>query len=129
MLGANCLRAKGKKPMGLTKLIAPDHRASGLSCRNCAHLACEYDLDAGGSGTWLCDKFPGLSSFGAFPFRQDMPCCELSFWFTVFAQNLNENDERGCEAAMEDFKKSVARLGGNGRPATGFSTSGLAPVI
>ncbi len=111
--------------MGLTRLIAPAHRASGLGCHNCTNLALEYDLDAGGTGIWVCDKFPGLATSGAFPFRQDMPCCELSFWFTVFAQNLNENDESDCEAAMEDFRRSVALLGRERPPASIYCLPGV----
>lgn len=97
--------------MELKNLIAPDQRASGLSCRNCANLACEYDLDdAGGSGVWVCDKYPGHANAKSFPFRHDMPCFELSFWFSVFAQHLPPNDEAGCEAALESFTMSIASL-------------------
>jgi hypothetical protein len=96
--------------MELKKLIAPAKSAFGLSCHNCANLAWEYDLDRGGSGEWICGKYPGRVNSGCFPFQHDMPCFELSFWFSVFAQNLSENDDAGCEAALDSFNRSLAKL-------------------
>ncbi len=98
--------------MELKKLIAPNQRSSGLSCLNCANLACEYDLDAGGAGIYVCEKYPGHANLESFPFRRDMPCFELSFWFSVFAQGLPANDDASCEAAIENFARSLTLLGG-----------------
>ncbi|MEM5786579.1 MAG: hypothetical protein AAGU11_04625 [Syntrophobacteraceae bacterium] len=100
--------------MELKKLIAPDHLASGLSCQNCANLAWEYDLEEGGPGVWVCDKFPEKKESSFFPSRHDMPCFELSFWFSIFSQDLKANDDAGCEAALESFTKSLAGLGFEG---------------
>ncbi|MCE5336772.1 MAG: hypothetical protein LLG06_19515 [Desulfobacteraceae bacterium] len=98
--------------MELKDLIARDRRASGLSCQNCANLAREYDLDAGGDGTWVCDKLPGKGRNEGFPFQYDMPCFELPFWFSVFAQNLPVCGEAGCDAALEHFTNSLASISG-----------------
>ncbi len=96
--------------MELKKLIAPAQSVFGLSCHNCANLAWEYDLDRGGTGEWVCGKFPRHIGSRLFPFKHDMPCFELSFWLSVFAQDLSENDDAGCEAALESFQRSVAMV-------------------
>ncbi len=112
--------------MELKDLIARDRRASGLSCQNCANLAREYDLDAGGAGTWVCDKLPQGIHSEAFPFQHDMPCFELPFWFSVFAQNLPMCGETGCDAAMEDFTNSLASVAREGLAQ--YSDPGVAMV-
>jgi hypothetical protein len=54
-----------------------------------------------------------------------MPCFELSFWFTVFAQNLNENDDPGCEAAMENFTRSIVLLDRQGAISSHHRSSAM----
>jgi hypothetical protein len=95
--------------MELQDIIAPSYRKSGLSCQNCTHLACEYDLDADRSGVWICEKLPGYSTFKTFPFQHQMPCFELSFWFSVFARNFGESTS-AYEDALSEFTQSMARF-------------------
>jgi hypothetical protein len=94
--------------MELRNLISTDRREYGLSCRNCTKLASEYDLDAERAGVWVCDTFPCYAGCMSFPFEHDMPCFELSFWFSVFSQDLNPNDDLGCEVALDNFTTSLA---------------------
>ncbi len=94
--------------MDMMDLIARDRREKGLSCLNCSRLLLEYDLDAKGPGVWVCDAFSGYEHNVSFPFESDMPCFELSFWLSVFSENLRPNDERGYELAMADFENSRA---------------------
>jgi hypothetical protein len=93
--------------MELKDIIAPNYRKSGLSCHNCTHLVCEYDLDADRSGVWICEKLPAYSKFNTFPFHHQMPCFELSFWFSIFAQNFGESTS-AYEDALNKFTESLA---------------------
>jgi hypothetical protein len=94
--------------MELKDIIAPNYRKSGLSCHNCNHLVCEYDLDSDRCGVWICEKQPEYSGYKNFPFEHEMPCFELSFWFSIFAQNVKSNT--AYEFAIDKFTESLAGL-------------------
>jgi hypothetical protein len=94
--------------MELKDIIAPNYRKIGLSCHNCTHLVREYDLDADMSGVWICEKLPAYASYTAFPFAHQMPCFELSFWFSIFAGNFGESTD-AYENALTRFSEIVAR--------------------
>lgn len=96
--------------MELTDLIARGRRVHGLSCQNCSRLSFEYDLDTGGPGVWTCSACAAYANSRSFPFESDMPCFELSFWFSIFSENLRPNDEDGCERAMSKFAESMATV-------------------
>jgi hypothetical protein len=95
--------------MELKDLIAPNYRNTGLSCHNCAHLAREYDLDSDQSGVWICEKLPAHSAYTTFPFVNEMPCFELSFWLSIFAGNFGESIS-AYEDALSRFSESVALI-------------------
>lgn len=94
--------------MELKDIVAPQYRNVGLSCRNCKHLVREYDLEADTQGVWICVKLPGVSASAAFPFKLQMPCFELSFWFSIFAGNFGESTT-AYEDAVNRFYESLAR--------------------
>lgn len=94
--------------MELKDIIAPNYRKIGLSCYNCTHLVREYDLDADRVGIWICEKLPAHSTYTAFPFAHQMPCFELSFWFSIFARDFGESTS-AYEDAVNRFSEFIAQ--------------------
>lgn len=97
--------------MDMKDLIAPRYRAFGFSCQNCTHLMSEYDSELRGKGVWVCNQKPAYSESKGFPFKYEMPCFELSFSLSIFAQDLRGSDE-SYESALNKFTESLAQLNG-----------------
>ena len=92
--------------MSIDDILAPVRRDFGQSCKNCAHLACEYDLDKDLPGMWVCEKGRVSEDRIAFPFTCGMPCFEPCFWFTVFAPDITARDDI-IEDALNRFQENL----------------------
>ncbi len=93
--------------MTVRDLLAPKHRLNGTSCKNCAHLACDYDLDSNRGGKWVCQKHEEFNRSGLFPFKEEMSCFEPCFLLTIFAQRLGRSDH-DYEQAFSRFSEHLA---------------------
>lgn len=95
----------GRGAVDVKGIIHPKRRIYGESCKNCVHLAHEYDLD-NRSAVWVCGK-PGRSKRKkALSFTRKMSCFEPSFWFTIFAPEWSATDD-AVEEALDRYSKCL----------------------
>lgn len=105
MLSSGTAFMQRGKTMDLESILDPRRRGYGTTCRNCVHLACEYDLDNCGNGQWVCNKGRNFKE-DFLPHSQKMDCFEPCFWFTVFAPDFNAAEE-AIEDAFSRFSKEI----------------------
>ena len=67
-----------------------------VGCVTCEHYFHESEGEYGGGPyNWGCEKRPALGNLKSFPFKKIMPCHQVDFWLSEFAESFGKDGD--CE--------------------------------
>lgn len=82
------------------------------NCDTCTHFGSDGDGPEY-NGSWpVCDKDLPKTFLKSFPFKKEQECWEPNFWFSKFADAIN--DENSFEPAVDEFCKALSLAGEEG---------------
>ncbi len=86
--------------------LAKHHKDPG--CQSCmvARYKSKWDDEP---GIWSCEEHPSYGNLRSFPFKKVMPCFQMDFWVTPFADQiqplLDEEDTKIKELLWQAWVK------------------------